>query len=92
MMDIVSYVQGLAQPLVIILPIHFNCLFELGAGGFRGTHRPTCLASSTLSLGVLRGRRGTWAPCIYKVYLVYRELYHLVLYTCPIVLPLIAGL
>ena len=33
-----------------------------------------------------------WAPCIYKVYLVYRELCHLVLYTCPIVLPLIAGL
>ena len=25
-------------------------------------------------------------------YLVYRELYHLVLYTCPIILPLIAGL
>ena len=47
------------------LPIRFNCLFELGAGGFRGTHRPTCLAASTLSLGVLCGRRGTWAPCIY---------------------------
>ena len=30
-------------------------------------HRPTCLAASTLSLWVLRGRRGTWAPCIYKV-------------------------
>ena len=78
------------------LPIRFNCLFELGAGCVcvfvRGTHRPTCLAASTLSLGVLCGRRGTWAPCIYKVYLVYRELYHLVLYTCPIVLPLIAGL
>ena len=78
------------------LPICFNCLFELGGGGggggVRGTHRPTCLAASTLSLGVLCGRRGTWAPCIYKVYLVYRELYHLVLYTCPIVLPLIAGL
>ena len=47
------------------LPIRFNCLFELGAGGFRGTHRPTCLAASTLSLGVMCGRRGTWAPCIY---------------------------
>ena len=55
------------------LPIRFNCLFELGAWGFRGTHRPTCLAASTLSLGVLCGRRGTWAPCIYYVYLVYRE-------------------
>ena len=64
------------------LPIRFNCLFELGAGGgFRGPHRPTCLAANTLSLGVLCGRRGTWAPCIY-----------LVLYTCPIVLPLIGGL
>ena len=31
MMDIVSYVQGLAQPLVII-----HCLFELGAGGLEG--------------------------------------------------------
>ena len=40
------------------LPIRFNCLFELGASGFRGTHRPTCLAASTLSLGVLCGRRG----------------------------------
>ena len=73
-------------------PIRFNCLLEQGAGGFRRTHRPTCLAASTLSLWVLCGRRGTWAPCIYKVYLVYRELCHLVLYTCPIVLPLIAGL
>ena len=37
MMDIVSYVQGLAQPLVIYsLPIRFNCLFELGAGGLEG--------------------------------------------------------
>ena len=55
-------------------------------------HRPTCLAASTLSLWVLRGRRGARAPCIYKVYLVYRELCHLVQYTCPIVLPLISGL
>ena len=37
-------------------------------------HRPTCLAASTLSLWVLCGQRGAWAPCIYKVYLVYREL------------------
>ena len=29
---------------------------------------------------------------IYKVYLVYRELCHLVQYTCPIALPLISGL
>ena len=96
MVDIVSYVQGLAQPLVIIHYLYVSTASLSrgggGGGGFRGTHRPTCLAASTLSLGVLCGRRGTWAPCIYKVYLVYRELYHLVLYTCPIVLPLIAGL
>ena len=29
---------------------------------------------------------------IYKVYLVYKELCHLVQYTCPIVLPLISEL
>ena len=64
----------------------------VSTASLRGTHRPTCLAASTLSLGVLRGQRGAWAPCIYKVYLVYRELCHLVQYTCPIVLPLIGGL
>ena len=59
-------------------------------GGFRGTYRPTCLAASTLSLWVLR--RGAWAPRIYKVYLVYRELCYFVQCTCPIVLLLISGL
>ena len=29
---------------------------------FRGTHKPTCLAASTLSLWVLCGQRGTWVP------------------------------
>ena len=39
------------------------------------------------------GRRGAWAPCIYiKVYLIYRELCHLVQYTCPIVLLVISSL
>ena len=92
MMDNVSYVQGLIQPLVII---HHPCVSTASlskAWGFRGTHRPTCLAANTLSLGVLGGRRGVWAPCIYKVYLVYRELCHLVQYTCPIALLLIGGL
>ena len=41
---------------------------------------------------VLRGWRGAWAPCIDKVYLVYRKLCQLVQYTCPIVLQLIGGL
>ena len=92
MMDNVSYVQGLGRPLVILHHLYVSTASLSKGRGFRGTHRPTCLAASTLSLGVLCGRRGTWAPSIYKVYLVYRELYHLVLYTCPIVLLLIAGL
>ena len=53
-------------------PTRFNCLFEQGVGGFSGMHRPTCLAAITLALWVLRGQRGAWAPCIYKVYVVYR--------------------
>ena len=90
-MDNVTYVQGLAQPLVIHHPYVSTSSLSKG-WGFRGTHRPTCLAANTLSLRVLRGRRGSWAPRIYKVYLVYRELCHLVHYTCPIILPLIGGL
>ena len=90
--DNVSYVQGPAQPLVIIHHSHVSTAYLSKGWGFRGMYRPTCLAASTLSLWVLRGRRGAWAPCIYKVYLVYRELCHLVQYTCPIVLPLISGL
>ena len=94
MVDNVSYVQGLAQPLVIIHHPHVSTASVSKGGGVRGMYRPTCSAASTLSLWVLRGRRGAWAPCIYiyKVYLVYRELCHLVQYTCPIVLPLISGL
>ena len=76
MMDNVSYVQGVTQSLVIIHHPHVSTasLSKVGGGGVRGMHRPTCLAASTLSLEVLRGRRGSWAPCICKVYLVYREL------------------
>ena len=33
MMDIVSYVQGLAQPLVIIHYLYVSTASELGAGG-----------------------------------------------------------
>ena len=46
MMDNVSYVQGLAQPLVIIHhPYVSTASLSKGRGGFRGTHRPTCLAA-----------------------------------------------
>ena len=74
-----------------LLPTHFNCISEQGVRGLEGAHKPTCSATSTLSLEVLRGRRGAWVPCI-SVYLVYRVLCHLVQYACSIVLPLISGL
>ena len=64
--DNVSYVQGPAQPLVIIHHPHVSTASVSEGWGFRGTYRPTCLAASTLSLWVLRGWRGAWAPCIYK--------------------------
>ena len=108
MVDNISYVQGPAQPLVIIHhphvstagsafgnyspPTRFNCLCEQGIGGLEGHIGLPAYATSALSLWVLCGQRGAWAPCIYKVYLVYRELCHLVQYTCPIVLLLISGL
>ena len=81
--DNVSYVQGPAQPLVIIHHPHISTASLSKGWGFRGMYRPTCLAASTLSPWVLLGRRGAWAPCIYKVYLVYRELWHWVQCTCP---------
>ena len=68
MLDNVSYVQGLAQPLVIIHYLYVSTASLSQGRGFRGTHRPTCLAASTWSLGVLCGRRGTWAPYIYIKY------------------------
>ena len=51
MVDNVSYVQGPAQPLVIIHHPHVSTLF-FGCGwggGVRGMYRPTCSAASTLS-------------------------------------------
>ena len=68
MVDNVSYVQGLAQPLVIIHHPHVSTAFLSKGWEFRGTYRPTYLAASTLSLWVLRGQRGAWAPCIYIKY------------------------
>ena len=57
---------------------------------------PGPVGTSTLQAGVTatlvaRVERGMGALYI-KTYLVHRELYHLVQYTCPIVLPLISGL
>ena len=68
MVDNVSYVQGLAQPLVIIHhPTRFNCLCEQGARGLEGCIGLPAFAASTLSLWVLHGRRGAWAPCISSI-------------------------
>ena len=47
-------------------PTRFNCLFEQGVGGLEGHIGLPADAASTLSLWVLRGQRGAWAPCIYK--------------------------
>ena len=56
MVDSVSYVQGTAQPLVIIHHSHVST-----ASLSRGTHRPTFLAASTLSLGLAWEERGMGA-------------------------------
>ena len=65
MVDNVSYVQGPAQPLVIIHHPHVSTAFLSMGWGFRGTYRPTCLAASTLSVWVLCGRlvyiKYTWS-------------------------------
>ena len=93
MVDNVSYVQGPALPLVIIHHPHVSTAsVSKGWGGLEGRIGLPAYAASTLSLWVLRGLRGAWAPCIYRVYLVYRELCHLVQYTCPIILPLTSAI
>ena len=56
-------------------------------------HKVYLLCSQYLVfLGLAWVERGMDALYIYKVCLVYRELCHLVQYTCPIVLLLIIGL
>ena len=60
MEDNVSYVQGLAQPLVIIHHPHVSTAsVSKGWGGFRGMYRPTCICSQNLvSLGLAWAERG----------------------------------
>ena len=92
MMDNVSYVQGPAQVLGNYSPpACFNCLFEQGVGGLEGriglpALQPVpCLSESCVG--------GEGHGClVYQIYLVHRELHHMVQYTCPIVLLLISGL
>ena len=59
MEDNVSYVQGLAQPVVIIHHPHVST-----ASVSKGWGVLAAFAASTLSLWVLGGQRGAWAPCI----------------------------
>ena len=57
MVDNISYARGPAQALVIMHYPHISTAFLSKGWGFRGTYRPTCFATSTLSLWVLHGRR-----------------------------------
>ena len=66
-MDNVSYVQGLAPPLVIIHHPHVSTASVSKGGGLEGRIGLPAFAASTLSLWVLRGRRGAWAPCISNI-------------------------
>ena len=68
MVDNVSYVQGFAQPLVIIHHPHVSTAsVSKGWGVLEGRIGLPAFAASTLSLWVLRGRRGAWAPCISNI-------------------------
>ena len=66
MEDNVSYVHGLAQPVVIINHPHVSTAsVSKGWGGFRGTYRPTCICSQYLvSLGLAWAERGMGASYI----------------------------
>ena len=81
-MDYVSYAQG--PP-----PARFNCLFEQGVGEGGGVEGciglPTMQPLPCLS-GSCVGGEGH-GLLVYQIYLVYRELCHLVQYTFPIALP-----
>ena len=88
----VSYVQGPAQALVIIRHPHVSTAsLSKGVGGLEGRIGLPALQPVPCLSGSCVGREGH-GRLVYQIYLVYRELCHLVQYTCPIVLPLISGL
>ena len=58
MVDNISYVQGPAQPLVIIHHPHVSTASLSKGGGIRGTYRPTCLAASFCLSGSCMGGEG----------------------------------
>ena len=62
MMDNVSYVQGLAQPLVIIHHPHVSTfLFEQGVGGIEGCIGLPACSQYLVSLGLAWAERGMGA-------------------------------
>ena len=92
MVDNVSYIQGLAQPLVIIYHQHVSTAsLSKGWGGLKGRIGLPALQPVPCLSGSCVGGEGH-GRLVYQIYLVYRELCHLVQYTCPIALLLISGL
>ena len=85
MMDNVSHAQGPAQVLVIIHHLHVLTASLEGHIGLPALQPVPCPSGSCVG-GERHGH------LVYQIYLVYRELCHLVQYTCPIVLLLICGL
>ena len=83
MVDKVSYVQGLAQHLVIIHQPHVSTASEQGVGCLEGHIGLPACSQYLVSLGLAWAERGMGALGIYNVYLVYGELCHLVQYTIP---------
>ena len=92
MVDYASYVQGLTQPLVIIHHPHvLTASLSKGLEGLEGRIGLPALQPVPCLSGSCVGGEGH-GRLVYQIYLVYRELCHLVQYTCPIVLLLISGL
>ena len=92
MMDNISYIKGPAQVLIIIHHLHVSTASpSKGGGGLEGRIGLPALQPVPCLSGSCMGREGH-GHLVYQIYLVYRELCHLVQYTCPIVLPLISGL
>ena len=76
-MDNVSYVQGPTQVLVIIHHLQVST-----ASLSKGTYSLPALQPVPCLSGSCVGGEGH-GHLVYQIYLVYRELCHLVQYTCP---------
>ena len=71
-------------------PARFNCLSEQGVGCLEGRIGLPALQPVPCVSGSCMGGEGH-GRLVYQIYLVYRELCHLVQYTCPFVLPLLSA-